>query len=105
MKRIEFKKEYIKQDDSLTARNTVRSERDEQISRFFDKQSIMVRDKKTKELRLATKVDLALILRHCPTTDLHPFFKQCEEARSFSRYFWWSVKRKSPTFTTRRESL
>lgn len=87
MKKLEFDIEKYK-------KPTARDERDEQIQNFFNKQCIMIRDRKTKALRLATKSDLAKVLMYCPTKDLYPFFKECEGARSFSRYFWWSVKHK-----------
>lgn len=72
----------------------IRSERDEQIERFYQRRCINVRDAKTKKLRLASRGELALILKDCPTEDLHAFYRQCEAARSFPRWFWYSVKRK-----------
>lgn len=76
------------------ASGTIRSERDEQIERFYQRGSIKVRDTKTKKLRLASRGELALILKDCPTEDLHAFYRQCEAARSFPRWFWYSIKRK-----------
>lgn len=72
----------------------IRSERDEQIDRFFQRDSIKVRDSKTKKFRQASRGELALILKDCPTKDLHAVYRQCEAARSFSRSFWHSIKRK-----------
>jgi hypothetical protein len=37
---------------------------------------------------------LSAILSHIPTDELYPFFRQCEGANSFSRFFWWSLKPK-----------
>jgi hypothetical protein len=74
---------------------SIRSERDELIQNFLG-HGIKLRDPKTKELRPATAAELAIILRHCPTKDLYPFFRECEGARSFSRFFWWSVKGGKP---------
>lgn len=71
---------------------TVRSERDELIARFVAHGSINIRDRKTKELKPATAKDIAMLLLHVPTTDLYPFYKSCLNARSFSRFFWWSIK-------------
>lgn len=72
---------------------SVRSERDEQL-RHFEKK-IQLRDKKTKDLRDATLEELALILRHCPTSDLYAFYQQCSQAKTFGKYFWWAVKKKT----------
>lgn len=72
----------------------LRSERDEQIRRFFTR--IQLRDRKTKALRDASLEELALILRHCPTNQLHAFFQDCQRANHFAKFFWWSVKRKTP---------
>ncbi len=62
----------------------IRSLRDEGIKRFHDTKRINIRDKDTKELRLANSAELALILRNCPTPDLYPFYKECDRANSFS---------------------
>lgn len=77
--------------EKINAAN-IRSKRDEQIQRFHARGSIKLFDKKTKQLRLATKEELALILRKYKTDQLHPFYKECENARSFSKFFWWVVK-------------
>ena len=37
---------------------------------------------------------LAKALQGVPTGDLYPFYKQCDQARHFSRFFWWSLKPK-----------
>ena len=38
---------------------------------------------------------LARIFEKVPTTDLYPFFKECEQARNFSGLFWYKVKGKT----------
>jgi len=70
----------------------IRSERDEMVQKFVDKRVIKIHDRTTKQLRLATAGEIALLLKDCPTADLYAFFRECEEARSFSRFFWWAVK-------------
>lgn len=36
---------------------------------------------------------LAVLLAHIPTEDLHPFYKQCEQAKiPFGAYFHWALK-------------
>ncbi len=35
---------------------------------------------------------LAAMFKGVPTGDLYPFFKDCERANDFSRFFWWSFK-------------
>lgn len=37
---------------------------------------------------------LAKALQGVPTADLYAFYRQCEQAKSFSRYFWWALKPK-----------
>jgi hypothetical protein len=71
-----------------------KSERAEIPSNFLG-HGIMLKDRKTKELRDATGHDIAILFGHVPTGDLHAFFKQCEGARSFSRVFWWAIKPKA----------
>ena len=78
------------------AQHNLRSERDEQIAKFYDRKCIKMYKGKPKKLALLDKKELALLLRHCPTEDLFPFYQQCDRARDFSRFFWWSVKRKTP---------
>lgn len=48
-------------------------------------------------LRDVTAQDLGVLLSHIPTADLYAFRRQCEKARSFSRYFWWALKPKPMT--------
>lgn len=71
-----------------------RSERDEQLSYFLNR-GIKLKDRATGELRDMTDKELAIKLSHIPTHDLYAFRRQCEQARSFSRYFWWALKIKA----------
>lgn len=75
----------------VKAPSTITNERQEILKRFVDKQCIMVSDRKGG-YRLVTGKELANILALIPTCDLHVFYKQCEQARSFSKYFWWAIK-------------
>lgn len=73
---------------------TARSERDSLIQLFVDRKAIHIRDRASKELRPATAREIAVKLSHIPTGDLYAFYKQCDRARSFSRYFYWALKPK-----------
>ncbi|MDB6059045.1 MAG: hypothetical protein JWO95_2889 [Verrucomicrobiales bacterium] len=70
-----------------------KSERAELLSNFLGN-GIKLRDRKTKELHDATGHDVAILLGHVPTGDLRAFQKQCTEARSYSRWFWFRLKPK-----------
>lgn len=35
---------------------------------------------------------LSQLLAHIPTEDLYAFHRSCEQANSYSRFFWWSLK-------------
>jgi hypothetical protein len=70
-----------------------KSQRDELIAKFLG-QGIQLTDRKTKQLRPVIDRELVFILGHIPTADLHAFYRQCEGARSFGRYFWWAIKPK-----------
>lgn len=37
---------------------------------------------------------LAKIFEKVPTSDLYPFLNNCKKSKTFSGYFWWSVKGK-----------
>lgn len=73
-------------------RIAIKSERDELIRNFDGK--VQLKDKKTKELRNATLSEIALILRYCPTNQLYAFYNDCSKAKTFGKFFWWSVKKK-----------
>lgn len=68
---------------------SIRSERDEQLQRFLDRLNPpRLRD----GFKPMTAAQLAVKVAHIQTADLHTFFWQCEEGRSFGRYSWWSIK-------------
>jgi hypothetical protein len=72
----------------------IRSGRDEQMLLFFNKGIIQLRDKKTKELRLATVGEIAILLRNYKTNQLHQLYKECQGSSNFSKLFWWKIKNK-----------
>ena len=69
----------------------MRSPRDEVIQLFLG-HGIQVRDRTTKTLVDATAEDIAILLKDVPTGDIYPFLKQCSNARTFSKWFWWGIK-------------
>ena len=70
----------------------VSSERAELIGRFADRLNRDRDDVKFKKLSYAA---VSVKLAHIKTNfDLYSFLRQCEEARSFSAYFWWALKPK-----------
>lgn len=73
-------------------RKAVRSEREELIGLFVGKG---IRVRAGKGFRDATARDITFMLVEKPTRDLHAFYKQCQQARSFPRYFYWALKHKS----------
>jgi len=39
-----------------------------------------------------TPAALNRMISHIPTDQLYPFYKDCERAKNFSKYFFWSIK-------------
>jgi hypothetical protein len=70
----------------------IRGKRDEAIQLFVGKGIKVWADRKKSALRDATAADIARKVALIPTDDLYAFYKQCEQARSFSRYFEWALK-------------
>lgn len=68
-----------------------RSEREELLSKFLDRLNAERAGTTFKPLQARS---LGVKLAHIPTGDLWAFYRQCEAARSFSRYFWWAIKPK-----------
>ena len=69
-----------------------RSERDEMLELFLARLNAA---RIVDGLPKMTHARLATSLKGIPTGDLFPFYKQCEGARHFSRFFWWSLKPKA----------
>lgn len=89
--------EYLKRFEVSGPRVKIRSARDEQITRFYERGSIMITDRKTKELRRATEGEIAGLLGKAgykTAEQMHALYRDCEWAQSFSKLFWYKVKRK-----------
>ena len=65
------------------------SQRGEMIDRFLEKLNPPRRASGYKEL---TPAGLNRLISHIPTEQLYPFFRDCERARNFSKYFFWSIR-------------
>lgn len=46
------------------------------------------------KLKPLTIKRMAFIVTGVPTSDLHAFWKSCENARHFSKHFWWKLSDK-----------
>jgi hypothetical protein len=46
------------------------------------------------KMKPLTMARMGFLLQGVPTSDLHAFWKQCESAKSFDKYFWYSVNPK-----------
>lgn len=66
-----------------------RSEREEMLELFLHRLNAA---RVLENYPKLTHPRLAKALQGVPTGDLYPFYKQCEAARHFSRFFWWSLK-------------
>jgi len=76
--------------DKFNKTDGASSDRAERLSHFMNR-GIQVRDRKGG-YRDATDKEIAIMLSHVPTEDLYAFRRQCEGARSFSRFFHWALK-------------
>jgi hypothetical protein len=63
------------------------------VQKFYEK-CIQIRDRKTKELRRATLAEIAILIRKIKTPDLYEFYRECERANHFAKYFWWALRNK-----------
>lgn len=66
-----------------------RCERDEQLELFLARLNAA---RVSDGLPQLTPGRIAKVLEGIPTSELYPFYKQCEGARHFSRFFWWITK-------------
>jgi hypothetical protein len=70
----------------------VSSERAELVGKFADR---LNRDRDGVKFKKLSYAAVSVKLAHIRTIfDLYAFYRQCEEARSFSAYFWWALKPK-----------
>jgi hypothetical protein len=66
------------------------SARGEVLDRFVEKLNPA---REASGYRPYTVQQMAVLLSHVPTDDLHPFYKQCEQSGiPFGAYFHWSLK-------------
>ena len=72
-----------------TQKPLFQSERAELIDRFVQRLNQARVGTKYKPL---TPRAVAVWLSYIPTEELYPFFRKCENAKSFSKLFWWHVK-------------
>lgn len=84
---MEIAQSYLFKFDA--ARPKPRNEREEQLDRFLVRINA---SRAAANLRPFTYSRLAHMLQGIPTADLHGFYVQCDRARSFSRFFHWSLK-------------
>lgn len=73
-------------------KNAPRSEREEVLQKFLER---LNHSRKEAGIPPMSYGRLAKIFTGVPTSDLYPFYKTCEGARSFSRFFWWRVNKKT----------
>lgn len=68
-----------------------RTEREELLDKFLMK---LNPPRQQAGMKLITYPHLASLLKAVPTSDLYPFFNECDKARNFSSLFWWKLKPK-----------
>lgn len=73
-------------------RSKITNERQNLLKMFLDVKvdGIMVRKGSTFVPISPSRLGFAL--SHIPTEDLYAFYKQCENAKHFGKYFWWALK-------------
>lgn len=75
----------------IERRENITSERAEILEKFVDKLNTFRRQDGFKPLPVKS---YAVMLGHLDTRDLRDFYKDCENAKHFSKYFWWALKPK-----------
>ena len=53
-------------------------------------------NKERGEYKPLTGKDLGMLMSYIKTEDLYDFYKQCEAANSFSKFWWYTIKPKKP---------
>jgi len=66
------------------------SERAEMLEKFLTK---MNPDRIASGYKPITPARIGVMLAHVPTSDLFPFFKECEQAKSFGALFHWKLRK------------
>jgi hypothetical protein len=66
------------------------SERAELVGKFTDRLNL---DRDGVKYKKLTHARVGFLLSHIKSDfDLYAFLRACDEARSFSAYFWWALK-------------
>lgn len=65
------------------------SESGELLDRFLDKLNPLRIEARYHAL---THARGSKLLEGVPTEGLHPFYRDCERAQNFSKYFWWALR-------------
>lgn len=80
-----------------TKRNTSKwnfsCERQELVQKFVDRLNLGRKGTKYKPLD-AKRVNSMVGISHMTTWELHGFYKECEGANHFGKFFFWSLKPK-----------
>lgn len=66
-----------------------RNERQEMMDKFLAK---LNPPREAEGYPPLTVSRLSVSLQGIPTGDLHAFYQECSNAKSFGRFFWWSLK-------------
>ena len=66
-----------------------RSERDEQLTLFYEKINA-----DREGFKPVSYPRLAKLLEHLPTNEMYTFYRNCERANHFQKYFWYKLKNK-----------
>lgn len=85
---------YLKKyrgEEIASARSSISNERQELLQQFLDK---LNDHRKQDNFPPLTGKALAMKLSHIPTSDLWAFYRLCEGANHFSKFFWYSLKAK-----------
>lgn len=79
---------------------TKTSKRGDIVQRFLDRLKIDWNADKYGELKF---VRINVRLRFMSVTDLYQFYGTCDEAKNFSKYFWWATNPKKNNFEPYKE--
>lgn len=74
----------------------VRSERGELAEKF---RARLNETRKGAGFAQITPARMMMLVQGIPNDDLYAFYRQCEQAKNFSAFFWWSVKPKTHSST------
>lgn len=87
---LENKRARTEEKEMLEGRRYV-NERQEVIQRFVDK---INRDREGTKYKPVTWPQINGQLRNTSVGNLKLFYKQCQQQKCFSSFFWWKLKQK-----------